>query len=92
MSSTLKIIESEPKTIYKCNNCGCIMRHPLIKKYDVSEYNYDQEELCTSCESDDISFSDTKCKKCNNWLFSGDDAYQINNDIYCTNCVTPIEI
>lgn len=48
--------------------------------------------LCTECESDNLSKSDVKCKCCGTWLFDGEDAYQIGDDLYCKKCVTEVTV
>ena len=32
------------------------------------------------------------CECCERELFAGDDAYRIDDDIYCTDCVSKIEL
>ena len=92
MPNDMKFIRPEPDRIYKCNRCGNLMTNPAIKRYDISEYDSDEDMLCTECESDDLSRSDVKCRCCNTWLFDGEDAYQIGDDLYCKKCVTEVMV
>lgn len=85
--------------MYKCNNCGSIIREPkrivttFEEYYGVSNLFPDSHRLellvCPNCEENDLEEL-TQCYECEEW-FSEDELEDINGKLICRKCSGSIE-
>ncbi len=75
--------------MYKCNNCGEIMKKTKQKQFGSKAEVY---RFCGYCGSEEIEESAVSCGLCGKSLYRGETAYETEIMLICGECITTVEI